>query len=174
MNVSVCSFSVRGDWHNRITRTDLTSIAVLCSEVPHCRVTCPLSEAIHIVPRSVLIVDDGEIVRKVIRQFFEKLTDWQVAGEAADGAEAIQKAKELRPDLILLDVSMEHMNGIEAASVLKNMLPGVYIIVFTMFDAALGSRLSSASGVDLVVSKTEGLTGLVNAIQRLTGTTAMI
>ncbi len=126
------------------------------------------------MPRSVLIVDDGEIVRKVIRRFFEKLTDWQVAGEAGDGAEAIQKAKELRPDLILLDVSMPNMNGIEAAPILKNILPGVYIIVFTMFDAALGSRLSSAAGVDLVVPKAEGLTGLVNAVQHLMGTTGMV
>lgn len=123
------------------------------------------------MPRSVLIVDDGEIVRKVIRRFFEKLTDWQVAGEAGDGAEAIQKAKELRPDLILLDVSMPNMNGIEAAPILKNILPGVHIIVFTMFDAALGSRLSSVAGVDLVVPKAEGLTGLVNAVEHLMGAT---
>jgi len=127
-----------------------------------------------IMPKSVLIVDDSAIVRKVMRQFFEKLADWVVRAEAADGSEAIQKAIELKPDLILLDVSMPRLNGIETASVLKKKMPDVHIIVFTMFDDALGSRLSSAVGVDLIVPKTEGLTGLVKAVQHLMGTTGLI
>ena len=98
------------------------------------------------------------------------MSDWQITGEAADGAEGIQKAIDLKPDLILLDVSMPHMNGVETASVIKKLLPDVYIIVFTLFDGTLGPRLSSAVGVDLVVPKAEGLTGLVNAIRQLIGT----
>jgi DNA-binding NarL/FixJ family response regulator len=122
---------------------------------------------------SVLIVDDNQRIRKVMRRFFETLPDWKVGGEAGDGTEAIEKAIELRPDLILLDFSMPNMNGVEAASVLKKMLPDVHIVVFTMFDDALGSRLVSAVGVDLIVPKSEGLTGLVKAIQRLMGTDGM-
>ena len=119
---------------------------------------------------SVLIVDDNQMVRKVLRNFFESLPDWRVGGEACEGAEAVQKATELKPDLILLDFSMPYLNGIEAASVLKKILPNVHIIVFTMFDDALGSSLVSAVGVDLVVPKAEGLKGLVKAIQSLMGT----
>jgi DNA-binding NarL/FixJ family response regulator len=126
------------------------------------------------VSTSVLIVDDNQMVRKVMRHFFETLPDWKVGGEAEEGAEAIQKATEIKPDLILLDFSMPNMNGVEAASVLKKMLPAVHIIVFTIFDDALGSSLVSAVGVDLVVPKAEGLTGLVNAIQRVMGTGGMI
>jgi DNA-binding NarL/FixJ family response regulator len=122
---------------------------------------------------SVLIVDDNQRIRKVMRRFFETLPDWKVAGEAGDGTEAIEKAMELRPDLILLDFSMPNMNGVEAASVLKKTLPDVHIVVFTMFDDALGSRLVSAVGVDLIVPKSEGLTGLVKSIQRLMGTDGM-
>ena len=122
---------------------------------------------------SVLIVDDNLMVRKVMRHFFETLPDWKVGGEAEEGAEAVKKAAELKPDLILLDFSMPNMNGVEAASVLKKMLPDVHIIVFTIFDDALGSSLVSAVGVDLVVPKAEGLTGLVKAIQRLMGTDGM-
>jgi CheY-like chemotaxis protein len=70
--------------------------------------------------------------------------------------------------LILLDFSMPKMNGLEAASVLKKMLPNVHIIAFTMFADALGSKLSSA--VDLVVPKAEGLTVLAKAVQSLLGT----
>jgi DNA-binding NarL/FixJ family response regulator len=123
------------------------------------------------MPKSVLIVDDNQLVREVVRVFFGTLADWQVGGEAAGGAEAIQKARELKPDLVLLDLSMPYMNGLEAASVLKKMLPDVHIIAFTMFADAFGSRLSSAVGVDLVVPKSEGLTVLAKALQSLMGST---
>jgi len=122
---------------------------------------------------SVLIVDDNRMFRSVMRHFFETLPDWRVGGEAEEGAEAVQKAAEIKPDLILLDFSMPNMNGVEAASVLKKMLPDVHIIVFTIFDDALGSSLVSAVGVDLVVPKAEGLNGLVKAIQSLMGTDGM-
>ena len=124
--------------------------------------------------RSVLVVDDSPIVRKIMRNFFETLTDWKIAGEASDGSEAIQKAVELKPDLILLDFSMPNMNGIETASVLKNALPDVHIIVFTAFDEHLGSKLSRIVGVDVVVSKSQGLTGLIKAIQGFMATAGLI
>ena len=119
---------------------------------------------------SVLIVDDNQMVRKVMRHFFETLPDWKVGGEAEEGADAIQKATELKPDLILLDFSMPIMNGLEAASVLKKKLPDAHIIVFTIFADALGSSLVSAFGVDSVVPKSEGLPGLEKAVKRLMGT----
>jgi len=118
--------------------------------------------------KSVLIVDDSRLIREVLRDFFETLADWKVGGEAGDGVEAIQKASELKPDLILLDFYMPNMNGLEAASVLKRMLPNVHIVAFTMFADALGSKLSSA--VDFVVPKSEGLTVLAKAVQSLVGT----
>jgi DNA-binding NarL/FixJ family response regulator len=126
------------------------------------------------MPKTVLIVDDSYLVIKVMREFFESLTDWKIVGDAEDGGEAIQKAKELKPDVILLDFSMKEMNGIETASILKKMLPDVLIIVFTMYDAALGSRLCSAVGVDLVVSKADGLNGLVKAVNHLLGIAGLI
>ena len=125
------------------------------------------------MPKSVLIVDDSRVVRKALCQFFETLSDWEILGEAMDGAEGIQKAIDLKPDLILLDVSMPHMNGVETASVIKKLLPDVCIIVFTLFDGTSGPRLSSAVGVDLVVPKAEGLSGLVNAIRQLIGTSGI-
>jgi DNA-binding NarL/FixJ family response regulator len=71
--------------------------------------------------------------------------------------------------LIILDCSMPNMNGLEAASVIKKMLPNVYIIVFTMFDDALGARLSSAAGIDLIIPKAEGLTALMKVVQKFVG-----
>jgi DNA-binding NarL/FixJ family response regulator len=119
------------------------------------------------MPNSVLIVDDNPVVRSAMRDLFESWTDWKIGGEAEDGVEAIRKAVELEPDLVLLDVSMPRLNGIEAASILKKMFPGVQIVVFTMFDDSLGSTLRSAVGVDLVVPKAEGLNGLVKAVNLL-------
>jgi DNA-binding NarL/FixJ family response regulator len=119
------------------------------------------------MPNSVLIVDDNPVVRSAMRDLFESWTDWKIGGEAEDGVEAIRKAVELKPDLVLLDVSMPRLNGIEAASILKKMFPDVQIVVFTMFDDSLGSTLRSAVGVDLVVPKAEGLNGLVKAVNLL-------
>jgi CheY-like chemotaxis protein len=126
------------------------------------------------MPKSVQGVDDSATVRKVMRQFFERLADWEVRGEAADGAEAIQKAMELKPELILSDVSMPRMNGIEAASVLKKITPDRHIIVFAMFDDALSSRVTSAVGEDLVVPMEEGLTVLAKALDGLMATAGLI
>ena len=121
------------------------------------------------MPNCVLIVDDSPGVRTVMREFFETLPDCEIVGEAEDGFEAIRKAVEVKPDLVLLDVSMPKLNGIEAASILKKMFPDVRIVVFTMFDDSLGSTLRSAVGVDLVVPKAEGLDGLVKAVNHLMG-----
>jgi DNA-binding NarL/FixJ family response regulator len=121
------------------------------------------------VPKSVLIVDDSEIVRRAMRGFFETLSQWKIVGEAGDGVEAILCALSVNPDVILLDFSMPKLNGIEAASVLKKILPRTQIVVFTVFEDALSSRICLSVGVDLVVSKAEGLGGLVNAVQQIMG-----
>src|SRR5258706_1557126 len=81
----------------------------------------------------ILIADDNDVVRHgVVRLLSE--TGWNVCGEARDGAEALQKARELLPDLILLDVSMPGMNGLEAARLLRQELPEVKILVISQHD----------------------------------------
>jgi DNA-binding NarL/FixJ family response regulator len=117
--------------------------------------------------KQILIIDDSLPVRQIIRAFLEKEPSFRVCGEASDGAEGIQKARDLKPDLILLDVAMPNMNGVEAASVLKKSMPGVPIVLFTMYNEALGQSLTSAIGVDLVLSKPDGMTKLVERVQGL-------
>ncbi len=114
----------------------------------------------------ILIVDDGDSVRDIIRIFLEK-EGFQVCGEASDGVEAIEKAKALRPDLIVLDLAMPGMNGVEAASVLTGTMPGVPIIVLTMYEEFLGSSLASVSGIKAVLSKTDTLSKLVARVKEL-------
>jgi chemotaxis response regulator CheB len=71
-------------------------------------------------------VDDHAYVRKIVSNFLESESSFEVCGEAVDGYDAIQKAKDLNPDLIILDLSMPRMNGIEAAFLEKNAAPNSY------------------------------------------------
>lgn len=130
--------------------------------------------AVHTQGRRILVVDDSGVVRDVIRTFLEK-AGFQVCGEAADGREAIEKAKELKPNLIILDLSMPGMNGAEAASVLGELMPEVPIVVLTMYGDVLGQAMAAGLGVKGVVAKAEGMTKLVECVQRLLpGNSAMV
>ena len=119
------------------------------------------------MPKRILIVDDSDSFRKVTRLFLESQVGLEVCGEAVDGVEGIEKAKELKPDLILLDLAMPRMNGAEAASVLKSMLPRVPIVIFTLYRELLGKSLTSTIGVDAVLSKPDGGWKLVECVQGL-------
>jgi len=115
--------------------------------------------------KRILIADDGVFVRQILKEFLQDRRNIEVCGEAANGFEAIQRAKELQPDLILLDLAMPEMNGAEAASVLKKLMPTVPIIIFTMYSQNIGKSLTSALGVDLVLSKPDGMRALVRALE---------
>jgi DNA-binding NarL/FixJ family response regulator len=118
----------------------------------------------YIKPIRILIADDSSTVRDVIKVFLALRGDLEVCGEAADGVEAIKKAREFKPDVILLDLAMPNMNGAEAASVLKTRMPETPIILFTMFSESIGQYLKSAIGVDAVLSKPDGMNALVEAV----------
>jgi DNA-binding NarL/FixJ family response regulator len=117
--------------------------------------------------KCILIADDSETIRTLIRAFIENRAGFEVCGEAVDGLDAIEKAQELKPDLIILDLAMPLMNGAAAASVLKRMMPDVPIILFTMYDEMMSKALTSAVHVDLVLSKPNGLNEMVNHVQDL-------
>ena len=119
------------------------------------------------MPKSILIADDHETTRSLIRSFMESKDGFKVCGEAVDGVDAIEKAKELKPDLIILDLAMPRMNGAAAASVLKRTMPNVPIILFTMFDEVMGKALAAAVRVDLVLAKPNGLHDMVAHVQNL-------
>jgi len=119
------------------------------------------------VPKQILIADDGNTVRQLIRNFLEAKTPFRVCGEAVDGLDAIEKAKALKPDLILLDLAMPRMNGAEAASALRDLMPDVPIVLFTMYDESVGATLISTLGVKAVLSKPDGMGNLVSCVENL-------
>jgi DNA-binding NarL/FixJ family response regulator len=114
--------------------------------------------------KRVLIADDDRKVREAMKVFFAEGTDVEVCGEAVNGLEAVEKARKLKPDLILLDLAMPEMNGAEAASVLKKRMPELPIILFTMFSDNIGRFLTTAAGVDVVVSKPDGVARLAESV----------
>jgi two-component system, chemotaxis family, chemotaxis protein CheY len=107
------------------------------------------------VVRSILIVDDNPSVRNVLRSAVELNTDWNVCGEAENGAMAVDKVREMNPDMVILDLSMPVMNGLEAARRIRKISPGVYIILFTMHASTQLSNEARHAGVNEVVSKLE-------------------
>src|SRR5260221_11515869 len=115
----------------------------------------------------ILICDDNPNIRYLLRVFIESQTPFKVCGEAGHGTQAIEKARRLQPDLILLDHSMPVMTGAEAASVLKAMLPRTKIILFSMHMDSVPRSLAAAIGVDLTLSKIDGITKLGEHLKSL-------
>jgi len=114
-------------------------------------------------------VDDSAAVRGAIRQFFETKTSYRVCNEADDGLSAIQKAEDSRCDLILLDLSMPSLNGVQAATILRRTLPEAKIVGFSALggDAGLGDELIASRTFDAVLSKFDGLEKLAEAVKAL-------
>ena len=117
--------------------------------------------------KRVLIADDSSSVRDFLRTFLRDREDIEICGEAVDGLETLEKAQRLKPDLVLLDLVMPEINGAEVASILKNKMPNIRIILFTMYSERVGKFLSSAIGVDVVLSKPDGMTNIVESINSL-------
>jgi DNA-binding NarL/FixJ family response regulator len=110
---------------------------------------------------TVLIVDDSESVRASVRALFEAEPEFDVVGEAVNGLDAISKAEELSPDLIVLDLSMPIMNGLEAAESLKSTSPSTPIFILTAHGGPEVDRAARAAGVDAVFSKGDDMDEMI-------------
>ena len=113
----------------------------------------------------ILIADDSEMVRKSVIAILKSHSRWEVCGESSDGTDAIEKAKSLRPDVILLDISMPGKNGLEAASVIRQELSEVKILIVSLNDAALTLPSARTAGADGCVGKDRLTTDLVAALE---------
>ena len=117
--------------------------------------------------KRVLIADDSTSVRDVIRSFLRDHQEIEICGEAVDGLDTVEKAQRLKPDLLLLDLVMPEINGAMVASILKHKMPNLRIILFTMYSENVSKALSSAIGVDAVLSKPDGMSHVVESINSL-------
>jgi DNA-binding NarL/FixJ family response regulator len=116
--------------------------------------------------RTILIVDDNPEIRRAVSQAF--LSDgFRICGEADNGRDAIRLCRELRPDIILLDLSMPIMNGLQAAPELRKIAPRTPIVLFTMYGNALQQDQVATLGINLVVSKYDALSEVIEKVHAL-------
>lgn len=118
--------------------------------------------------KTVLVVDDNAAIRRMLAYAF--LSDgFKTCAEAGDGQEAIEVAKRIKPDIVILDLSMPVMDGLAAASELRKVFPPMPIILFTVYEANLFGTTASDAGVNLVLPKTVPLSRLIGKAHELIG-----
>jgi DNA-binding NarL/FixJ family response regulator len=117
----------------------------------------------------ILIVDDNEMVRRGVILLLSSEPAWKVCGEASSGKEAIVKARELRPDLVLLDISMPGANGFEVAATLRRETPHAKIIIMSQHDLTQLLPRALEAGADACVDKDSLSTDLTVTIKSLVG-----
>src|ERR1700722_19600985 len=119
----------------------------------------------------LLIVDDHEIFRRGLRALLEPSSEWQICGEAVDGVDAVEQCQSLKPDIVVLDVSMPRLNGLEAARLIKRQEPEPLIVIITQHDSPQIRTAALEAGARAFVTKSavgsELLSALRNIIQEL-------
>ena len=109
------------------------------------------------MPYSILIVDDSELIRRLLRFVIEHNTEWRICGEAENGEVAVEMVEKLRPDMVILDFQMPVMNGLEAARQITLLAPKTAMVMFTMHNSEQLRNEAQSVGIKDVVSKSDGL-----------------
>ena len=117
--------------------------------------------------KAILIADDNAFVRTALYEFFQREPDFTVCGLAENGIEAVEEAVRLHPDVIVLDVAMPVMNGVEAARLLREEMPGVPIIIYSAAADEATRRAARLAGVAEVISKSDRVSALIHAARGL-------
>ena len=118
---------------------------------------------------TILIVDDNSILRGLMRAIMAEESDLHVVGEAADGAEAIRLAQELRPDIMLLDLALPRVSGLEVLRWTKAERPEIKVIIVTVHDEDAYRQVAADGGADAFLLKKTLVTILLPTIQHLRG-----
>lgn len=115
----------------------------------------------------VLIVDDHEVMRMGIRNLLEAVPNWSVCAEASNGIEAIEKAFQFLPDVIIMDITMPEMNGLEAAAEIGNSRPDIPVILFSLHLSEDYASHFHRGGIRGAVGKGEAARDLVEAVRKV-------
>ena len=112
----------------------------------------------------ILIVDDHEIFRRGIRSLLEASPDIVICGEASSGLEALEKAKEFRPDVVLMDISMQGITGLDATRLIRSEVPNSKIIILSQHDSLQMQSAATKMGASAFVTKSQAARSLIQAI----------
>ena len=123
----------------------------------------------HLSSLRILVVDDHETVRRSLRSLLSSRANWVVCGEAADGLEAVEKAKALRPNVVLMDISMPGMNGFDATRIIRRELPESKVVIVSQNDPTIVSRHLLEVDAAAYVAKADLSRDLLATIDRLVG-----
>ena len=115
----------------------------------------------------IMVADDHEVVRRGLRSLLESQPNWQVCAEAEDGRDVVKKAGELKPDVIILDIAMPNLNGLEATRQLLKMDPGARVLILTLHDSEQVIRDVLSAGARGFLLKTDAARDLVSAVDAL-------
>lgn len=115
----------------------------------------------------ILIADDTELIRRAVRNLLKAETNWEICGEAADGPQALEKARELRPDLVLLDINMPSTSGFETARLIRKEIRESKILIMSLHGADELLPGALEAGADGCVDKSRFATDLVDAIKKV-------
>ncbi len=116
-------------------------------------------------PIRILIADDHEIFRRGLRSLLESHPEWEVCGEATDGQEAVEQVKELNPDVVVLDITMPRLNGLEAAQQIRNSAPRSKMVILSQHEPSLMRQAALSAGASAYVTKSEVSRELMIAIE---------
>jgi len=114
----------------------------------------------------ILIADDGELFRRMVRSLVESQPDYHICGEAGDGIEAIEKVRQLRPNIVLMDVNMPRMNGVEATRVIRSEAPECNVIIVTQNDRTVARELARRANAKSFVTKSDLARDLLPMIEK--------
>src|SRR6266852_8107281 len=115
----------------------------------------------------ILLADDHQLIRKGLRAIIERNKDWLICGEAENGQEALERTVELRPDLIILDVTMPVLNGLQVARQIRKLVPEIRILILSMHDSPQLALEAVRAGADAYLTKTEPPSKLLDTIAAL-------
>jgi len=115
----------------------------------------------------ILLADDHEFVRRGVRALLETKPGWEIVAEASDGQTAVEKSKELKPDIVVLDIGMPRLNGLEAARRVRAVSPETKILILSMHDSEHLAKSVVAAGALGYITKSDASRDLVLAIEAL-------